>query len=153
MINIEFNKISKEDLEKINEEDLMFITNPGRMGDVDGSYFIIKNNSKYKFYRVDGWYDNKCDITIQDMFKVFPLWKEAWDSNIDNTSSKYVFIPMGFGNGLCVDKKVYDNYYPYLLEEVKKQDTYIEDDNNKYNPCLNYPCWEIAMEKMVEEDK
>ena len=27
------NKISKEDFFKINEDDVMFITNPGRMGD------------------------------------------------------------------------------------------------------------------------
>lgn len=42
---MEENKITKEELYKLNEDDLMFITNPGRMGDVDGSYFVIKNNN------------------------------------------------------------------------------------------------------------
>ena len=38
------NKISKKDFLYINEEDVMFITNPGRMGDEDGSTFIIKQD-------------------------------------------------------------------------------------------------------------
>ena len=34
---IEMNEISREDFFKLKEEDLMFITNPGRMGDEDGN--------------------------------------------------------------------------------------------------------------------
>ena len=44
------NKISKDDFYKINEEDVMFITNPGRMGDEDGSTFIIRQNNEFKIY-------------------------------------------------------------------------------------------------------
>ena len=38
-----YNKINKPNFLKLNEADVMFITNPGRMGDEDGSTFIIKN--------------------------------------------------------------------------------------------------------------
>ena len=48
-------KISKEEFLKINEDDVMFITNPGRMGDEDGSTFIIRQDNEYKIYRLDGW--------------------------------------------------------------------------------------------------
>ena len=42
---IDTNSISKNELYELNEEDLMFITNPGRMGDEDGSTFIIKKDN------------------------------------------------------------------------------------------------------------
>ena len=50
MNEIEVNKISKSEFIKLNEKNLMFITNPGRMGDEDGSTFIIKhgNEEEYK---------------------------------------------------------------------------------------------------------
>lgn len=48
------NKISKEEFLKLNEDDIMFITNPGRMGDEDGSTFIVKQENKFIMYRVDG---------------------------------------------------------------------------------------------------
>lgn len=48
------NKISKEEFLKLNEDDIMFITNPGRMGDEDGSTFIVKQENKFRMYRVDG---------------------------------------------------------------------------------------------------
>lgn len=42
MKDIEFIKITKKEFEKIEEKDVMFVTNPGRMGDTDGSNFIVK---------------------------------------------------------------------------------------------------------------
>ena len=42
MKDIEFIKITKEEFEKLDEKNLIFITNPGRMGDTDGSNFIVK---------------------------------------------------------------------------------------------------------------
>ena len=52
---LEINKISKADFLRINEDTVMFITNPGRMGDEDGSTFIIRVDNKFKAYRIDGW--------------------------------------------------------------------------------------------------
>jgi hypothetical protein len=43
MKDIDFIKITKEEFEKLDEKNLIFITNPGRMGDIDGSNFIINN--------------------------------------------------------------------------------------------------------------
>ena len=54
MNKFETNKITKSDFLKLNEEDLMFITNPGRMGDEDGSTFIIKKENELTIYRVNG---------------------------------------------------------------------------------------------------
>ena len=55
MNKFETNKISKSEFVKLNEDDLMFITNPGRMGDEDGATFIIKHGNEFTIYRVDGW--------------------------------------------------------------------------------------------------
>ena len=119
------NKISKKDLMNLKEEDLMFITNPGRMGDEDGSTFVIKKDDNFIVYRVDGWmYPKKTNeetISINDMFKVFPKWKEAWDNYCEEGyNGKYIYIYTGFGNGLCIDKSIFDKYLPYLSKEVKK---------------------------------
>lgn len=149
-------KITKEDFMKLKEEDLMFITNPGRMGDEDGSTFIIKNGNSYKIYRVDGWmYSSNRDenfISIKDMFDLFPKWKEAWDNSMfESSNEKYKYIYMGFGNGLCVDKIIYDEFYLYLIEEVKKHENYSLDENNNYPPNLNYSSWKKAFLRMANE--
>ena len=147
-------RITREEFFNLKEEDLMFITNPGRMGDEDGSTFIIRNGNDYNVYRIDGWmYGDEKEvnyISIKEAFKQFPKWKEAWDNSRNSEySEKYVYVYMGFGNDLCVDKRVYNEFYPYLLEEVKKQDMYSWEKDDNYNPCLNYPSWELAVEKMI----
>ena len=53
---LEPKKISREEFFKLSEDDLMFITNPGRMGDEDGTTFIVKKDNNYICYRIDGWY-------------------------------------------------------------------------------------------------
>lgn len=65
-------KISKEEFKKLDEKNLMFITNPGRMGDEDGITFSIKEGNKYTLYRVNGWMykeDNDERITFNDAEK------------------------------------------------------------------------------------
>ena len=52
---IKINKISKEEFLNIDEDDIMFITNPGRMGDEDGSSFIVKKNNEFIIYRLSEW--------------------------------------------------------------------------------------------------
>ena len=75
------NKISKEEFLKINEDDVMFITNPGRMGDEDGSTFIIRQDNEYKIYRLDGWMyrkeGQKVDISYDDALNQFPKWLDT----------------------------------------------------------------------------
>ncbi len=140
------NKISKKEFLKLNENDLMFITNPGRMGDLYGSTFVMKEDNELKEYYLDNIFRS---TSIVDVFKE---WKNTV-SNDDNKSDKYIYVYMGFGNGLCVDKRIYAKYYPYLLEEVKKDDLYEEESGDNYNPCINYSVWEKALDNMIKDDK
>jgi hypothetical protein len=97
MREFKINKISKEEFTKLNEEDVMFITNPGRMGDEDGSTFIVKNGNEFTINRVDGWMDptKKVDISLYDIENKFPKWFESWkNSNDDNYDGKYEYIYM-----------------------------------------------------------
>lgn len=148
MEKIKFNKITKEEFNKLVEDDLMFITNPGRMGDEDGSNFIIKKDGNYFAYRVDGWmYGERTSdsITLNDMLNKFPMWSERWHNwDNDNLDNKYKYIYMGFGNGLSVDKSIYDEFYKYLLEEAKKTDLYKQENREDYNPSINYKVWQDA---------
>ena len=149
MTKLELNKISKTDFLKINEDDLMFITNPGRMGDEDGSTFIVKENNEFKVYRVDGWMYGKADndsISFQDALNQFSKWHEVldnWDN--ENYQGKYKYLYMGFGNGLSVDNRIYDEFKPYLDERVEK---YLEDKESlKYSAIFN--TWEQAFKDMI----
>ena len=94
------NKISKSEFLKLNEDDLMFITNPGRMGDEDGSTFIIKHGNELTIYRIDGWMyrvkGKKTDISLDDALKQFPKWHEAWiHSKENNYKGKYKYLYIG----------------------------------------------------------
>ncbi len=150
-------KITKEDLMNLDEKDLLFITNPGRMGDEDGSTFVIKKDNRYIVYRVDGWmYPAKKEedpISMDDMFKVFPKWKEAWkNQHKEDYNGKYVYIYTGFGNGLCVDKKIYDEYLPYLLEEIKNNGWDATIYLNEANPGVA-ESWQMALVRMVNRGR
>ena len=143
---MEYTKVTDEDIKKFNEDNLMFITNPGRMGDLYGSTFVMKEDNELKEYYLDNIFRS---TSIVDVFKE---WKNTV-SNDDNKSDKYNYVYMGFGNGLCVDKRRYAKYYPYLLEEVKKDDLYEEESGDNYNPCINYSVWEKALDNMIKDDK
>ena len=143
---MEYTKVTDEDIKKFNEDNLMFITNPGRMGDLYGSTFVMKEDNELKEYYLDNIFRS---TSIVDVFKE---WKNTV-SNDDNKSDKYIYVYMGFGNGLCVDKRIYAKYYPYLLKEVKKDDLYEEESGDNYNPCINYSVWEKALDNMIKDDK
>ena len=138
--------ITKEDFVKLNEDDVLFITNPGRMGDEDGIFFVTND---YTLYRVGGWYMGHGDITLEDAEKQFPKWSEAW-ANCSNEEyeGKYKYIPMGFGNGLCVDNRIYDKYYSYLEKELEKSDA---EDIHKFGFIFKH--WKIALENMIKDTK
>ena len=127
MNSLKLNHISKKDFFKLKEEDVMFITNPGRMGDEDGSTFIIKDGDNYLLYRVSGWMSRNHDIDLEDMEKVFPMWIDAWKNSINEKyEGKYKYYYMGFGNGLCVDKSISDIFDKNLELELsgKEEDRY-----------------------------
>ena len=154
-----YNKINKPNFFELNEADVMFITNPGRMGDEDGSTFIIKNNNEFTVYRVDGWmYPNKKEkqedkITMGDMATQFPKWYEAWEQGEeDNYKGKYRHLYMGFGNGLNIDNSIYDEYKPYLDKAVEKNlEKYDESEKEEMQYAAIFNVWEEAFNNMVKD--
>ena len=105
MDSIKSNEITKDELLKLNEDILVFITNPGRMGDEDGSTFIIKEDNELTIYRVEGWMypvsGKRVDISFNDLLEQFPKWHETMKNvNEKDYKGKYTHLYMGFGNGL-----------------------------------------------------
>ena len=156
---LKINKISREDFFKINEDDVMFITNPGRMGDEDGSTFIVRQDNEFKIYRLDEWryrgkdFKAREHISLHEALKQFPKWNEVWqNSNNKDYRGKYKYIYMGFGNGLSVDNLIYNEFKFYLDERVEK---YLQDNEDKeslkYAAIFNV--WEDAFNDMINNKK
>ena len=148
------NSITREEFLKLNEDDVMFITNPGRMGDEDGIQFVIKKDNILTMYRVDGWmYGIGKEISLQDAFKQFPSWYYTWDHNKDkNYQGKYKYLYMGFGNGLSIDNSIYEEYKPYLdsvVEEYLKD----KDDKDKFMYAAIFSTWKQAVINMASDKK
>ena len=152
MDNINYNKITREEFLNLNEDDVMFITNPGRMGDEDGIYFVIKKDNILTFYRIDGWmYGIGKEISLQDAFKQFPNWYYTWDHNRDeNYQGKYKYLYMGFGNGLSIDNSIYEEYKPYLDKLVEE---YLEkeEDKEKLMYAAIFITWKKAVINMAND--
>ncbi|MBR4231397.1 MAG: hypothetical protein IKR74_04515 [Bacilli bacterium] len=151
------NKITKKDFLALNEDDVMFITNPGRMGDEDGTTFVIKKDNLFTFYRIDGWmYPSKDEkeeykISLDDVTKQFPKWYETWkNSNKEDYQGKYKYLYMGFGNGLSVDNSIYNEFEPYLNSLVEK---YLNKKSKEEKESLQYAAvfdtWEKALMQMI----
>lgn len=155
------NIISRIEFLELNEKDVMFITNPGRMGDEDGSTFVIKKGNEYIIYRIDGWMYPRRDtnekelITLEDAEKQFPKWLESWKhSNEKDYNGKYTYLYMGFGNGLSTDNCIYKEYEPYLnklVEEYLANRTEEEKETLKYSAI--YSVWKKALVEMIENQK
>lgn len=53
------------------------------------------------------------------------MWIDTWNNySKEGYSGKYNYIYMGFDNGLCIDKSIYDEFITYLIEEVKNYESY-----------------------------
>ena len=157
--SLNYNKITKKAFLKLNERDIMFITNPGRMGDEDGTTFIVKNGNEFIIYRINGWmYPNKDEeekykISLSDTTKHFPKWLEAWEHGEEKKyKGKYKYLYMGFGNGLCVDNTIYSEFEPYLNKLVNE---YLEDSKEEEKESLKYAAiynvWEEAFIDMMND--
>lgn len=159
MYNFKINKISKNDFLKLNEDDVMFITNPGRMGDENGTTFIIKKENNLIVYRVDGWmYPDKSIpedeyISLNDTLNQFPKWHDTWNNwNEENYSGKYKYLYMGFGNGLSVDNSIYEEFKPYLDKEITKNlEKYSEEEKKDMQYAAVYNVWDKALISMAKE--
>ena len=153
------NRILKKDFMKLCEDDVMFITNPGRMGDEDGSTFVMKQGEKYVIYRIDGWMypqksvDERECITLDDALKQFPKWYEAWKHGGEKDyEGKYKYLYMGFGNGLSVDHSIYEEYKPYLDKAVEKNlEKYDEEEKKEMQYAAIFHLWEEAFIEMAKE--
>ena len=147
------NKIKKDDFLTINEDNVMFITNPGRMGDEDGATFIVKEEDNYIIYRLDNWMYRSSDfkerehVSLEEALKHFPKWKEVWNNN--DIKDKYIYLYMGFGNGLAVDNKIFQEFKPYLYKRVEK---YLEkkEDKESMQYAAVFDTWEQAFLDMVK---
>ena len=146
-------KISKRKLEKIKEENVMFITNPGRMGDEDELTFIIKYNNELTIYKVgELMYSNKIsDVSLSDIEKQFPKWFDTWKHSRDKDYiGKYKYLYMGFGNGLSIDNSIYHEFEQYLDVLVNK---YLKDSNDEEKESLKYAAvfnvWKEAVINMA----
>ena len=154
---LEINKISREDFFKINEDDIMFITNPGRMGDEDGSTFIIKKDNKFEIYRLSEWmyrgkdFNEREHVSLDEALKQFPKWHETWkNSDNKNYKEKYKYLYMGFGNGLSIDNSIYKEFKPYLDKKVEE---YLEDkdDKDSMQYAAIFVTWEEAFLNMIND--
>ena len=157
MYNFKTNKISKDDILLLSEKDVMFITNPGRMGDEDGTTFIVKNGNEFTIYRVDGWMNPSKNevISMADIAKQFPKWYETWENvNNQDYKGKYRYLYMGFGNGLCIDNSIYNEYEPYLNKLIEE---YLENKSEEEKEGLMYAAtfnlWDDAFINMANDKK
>ena len=141
-MRIEEKKLAEEELNNLAEDDLLFITFPGRMGDVYGCSFVIKKNDKITFYRIENLYEFKGNI-----YKQFSTWNEALKNYSEKKESKkYEIIYMGFGNLLGVDKRIFNIFKP-LAEEKMKNISENYDDNLKFGvACYTY--WKEIVKNM-----
>ena len=158
MNSIEPRKIEREEFLKLDEKDLMFITNPGRMGDEDGTTFVIKNDKEFNIYRIDGWmYSTREEniISLEEVSKQFPEWYEGWEHfNDKDYQGKYKYLYMGFGNGLSVDNSIYSEYEPYLnylIEKDLEGNTEEEKESLKYSTI--FKMWDKALIDMANDKK
>lgn len=144
-------KISKNDFLKLDEKDILFITHPGRMGDEDGTTFIMKNGNDYIAYRVSGWMygnrDNPEFISYQDTLKQFPVFKKELHDKDDE--GEYKQINMGFGNRLFVKMDIYPEYDKYLKEAIADYSSKYEED--LYDAGIIFNVWDEALVDMLKE--
>lgn len=157
MHSLKINKILKPDFLKLEEESIMFITNPGRMGDEDGIIFVVKNDNEYISYRVSGWMygsKEKDNITLDEARKQFPEWYKAWENGTnEDYDGKYKHLYMGFGNGLNVDVSIYDKFKPYLDKMIKNNlEKYPEEERKDRQYAAIFNVWEDALINMAQEE-
>ena len=146
--------ITPDEFKNITEDDLLFITFPGRMGDEYGCTLVIKNESEYSIYRIE-------DIHVFgiDVYNQFPGLSEALKNQEDKESDKYKAIYMGYGNLLFVNKSIYDDYKKYLDEIVNREINELKE-NNEYDKSLEdyYPVmlcfkkWETALNEYLKDN-
>lgn len=89
----------KKEFEKIDENDVIFITHPGRMGDEDGSTFIVKKDiyPEYDKYLKDtiAEYSSKHEENLYEAGIIFNVWDKVL---VDMANSKNINMIQGGSN-------------------------------------------------------
>ena len=139
-------KLTIDDLEKLKEDELLFITYPGRMGDINGCSFVIKSNNKIIFYRIDNLYKFKGNI-----YEKFPKWNEALKNYSEKKkSNKYEIIYMGMGNLLAVDKSVFRKFEALIKERTNEIKGNYEDKLKFGFACYSF--WKETVYQMYNHE-
>lgn len=144
-------EISKDEFLKLNEDDVLFITHPGRMLDEDGSTFVIKKDDNYIVYRISGWYmgdkGNPDFISHKEFLKQFPIF----DRNLhDESLNDYEYINMCFGNALFVKHDIYKEFKRYLDRTLKFYSTQ-EDYEDFSESAIIFRAWDQALIDMAQD--
>ena len=138
-------KITPEELEKLNEDNLIAITYPGRMGDVDGLSFAINDNNKLTIYRIDDLVRFKGNV-----FKQFPKWNEALKNYSEHKpSDKYEVIYMGMGNILAVDKSIYNELKTIIEKKAQKEESTLSPELHLGSVYFN--SWRSTLKEMFNK--
>ncbi len=141
------NTITPKQFKRITEDKLMFITFPGRMGDIYGCTIITRENKNLYVYRIDKLHEFKCNVYNQ-----FPHLLEALRNQKALESNTFKGIYMGYGNVLFVNKDIYDDYKKHLDKMVEKEikaqkkGNYYDESLKDYYPImLCFTEWEKAV--------
>ena len=78
---------------------------------------------------------------------------ETWKNwNDENYKGKYIYLYMGFGNGLSVDYSIYKDFKPYLDEEIDKYlEQYNDEEKEDYKFSAIFNVWDKALIKMSKD--
>ncbi len=136
--------ITKEELSNLNEDNVLLITYPGRMGDVDGCSFAYRDNDGVKIYRIDDLYSFE-----DSLYNQFPKWEEALQGfDEQRESDKYHIVYMGMGNLLGVDKSIYDILNNIMIEKEQEEDSNL--DYELHLGMTYYTYWRSVIKDMYK---
>lgn len=126
--------INEDEFRSLKDDDLLFITYPGRMGDVMGCSFVIRKDNEIHFYRIDDLVKFK-----ENIFEKFTKWDEALKKYSEKLDpDKYKIIYMGMGNLLGVDKTIFDDFKAKVDEKVPEISDSYNDELKFGMACYTY---------------
>ncbi len=111
-------KLTKNNLNLLNKDDILFIM----VSDEDMDFF-----DKYKIYYSRNKYDK--DITDEDISNIIPELKTA----TDDRKKSFIGINLGLGHGLFMRSEIYEDFMKVLRSEI------VYDD--EFDPEQIYAAW------------
>ena len=140
------NKITKTDFKKLKEDNVLFITNPGRMGDLDGSYFVYSPQQFSKFaISIDYGTINPCSAGLWGLNGVcwYRIREYYFDSRIEGyqrTDEEHLDeILKSLVDGKHITACVVDPSAASFAETLKRHGFYVVFAENKLRRKKGYP--------------